>query len=64
MKLFEARMRDLDQITNLSSMKKSLLHFKSYILNFSRHGKLNLENMQLGLNSASYIAHMIGRSTH
>ncbi|CDW75237.1 leucine rich repeat family protein [Stylonychia lemnae] len=59
--LFDARMKDMD-LLNKGSMKKAFEHFKLYINTHSRYGKLNLKNMQMGLNSAYFISKMLQKS--
>ncbi|TNV84678.1 hypothetical protein FGO68_gene10909 [Halteria grandinella] len=60
--LFQARSRDIQEL-HLSTVKKVLETFKLSIMKQSRHGKLILRNMQLGVYSATFFhRQLLGRA--
>lgn len=64
MDLFEARSRDIQEL-QVSTIAKVLENFKLSIMRQSRHGKVVLRNMQLGLQSALFFnKQMVGRSNY
>ena len=60
--LFEARCYDKDEVHH-ANMKKALEHFKIYIFTHSRHGKLIIKNMQLGIHAAKVISKLLTKLT-